>query len=96
MAVYEYRCDHDGPFDVSRPLGTAPASVPCEVCGAPARRVYSAPMLRSPHQAAIAALDQSKRSAHEPEVVTSVPSAGRRRHTRTAQMTPQLARLPRP
>ncbi len=96
MAIYEYRCDQDGTFDVTRPLGTAPPSVPCQTCGTEARRVFSAPMLRSPHREILAAIDHSKKSAHEPEVVTSIPSAGDRKPGRMAKMTPKLARLPRP
>lgn len=96
MAVYEYRCERDGPFDISRPLGTAPPVFACEVCGTPARRVFSAPMLRSPHREVMAALDRSRKSAHEPDVVTSIPAAGRRKPPPVATMTPQLARLPRP
>ena len=47
MATYEYQCDLDGVFEVTRPLGTAPESVPCSVCGSEARRVLSIPMVRS-------------------------------------------------
>jgi hypothetical protein len=43
-----------------------------------------------------AAIERAERSRHEPEVVSSVPSAGARPRIRTAPMTPQLARLPRP
>ena len=32
MALYEYRCDPDGTFDVTRPIGTAPASVQRPAC----------------------------------------------------------------
>ncbi len=32
MATYEYRCDEDGAFEVTRALGTAPESVPCPAC----------------------------------------------------------------
>lgn len=96
MAVYEYRCDQDGSFDVTLQLGTAPPAFPCEACGIQARRVFSAPMLRSPHRELISAIDHSKKSAHEPEVVTSIPSAGNRKAPRMATVTPKLARLPRP
>ena len=34
MATYTYRCAIDGPVDVRRPIGTAPATVPCPACGA--------------------------------------------------------------
>ncbi len=96
MALYEYRCQSDGPFDLVLPLGTAPPTASCRICGADSSRVFSAPMLRSPHRDLMAAIDHSRKSAHEPEVVTSVPSAGDRRPARVASMNPRLARLPRP
>ena len=45
MAIYEYRCDQDGVFEVMRPLGTAPAAVACPVCNREAPRIVSAPMI---------------------------------------------------
>jgi len=95
MALYEYRCDQDGLFDRSLPIGTAPASFACPTCGGEARRVFSAPMLKSASRAAwTAALDHADKSRHEPEVVTSLPSAGAAR--RTLALAPQLRGLPRP
>jgi putative FmdB family regulatory protein len=96
MAIYEYRCDDDGPFELSRPLGTQPASAPCPACGSEARRVFSTPMLRLQPRALVAAVDHAERSRHEPEVVTSLPPAGARRRTPVAPLTPTLRRLPRP
>ncbi len=96
MAIYEYRCVVDGVFDVTRPFGTAPATVNCAACGAEARRVFSRPFLPSPKRELIAAIDHAEKSRYEPEVVTSIPSAGARRRTPMAPMTPTLQRLPRP
>ena len=96
MATYEYRCDDDGAFEVTRPVGTAPESTPCPVCKIEARRVFSTPMLFSlPHEL-VAAVDHAQKSRTEPEVVTSLPSAGRRRRTPVLPLTPSLRRLPRP
>lgn len=95
MALYEYRCSRDGLFELSWPLGTAPASVGCAVCGSEARRVISVPSIRSGTRTAwVAAMDHAEKSRHEPEVVSSLPRAGGPR--RTAPMTPALRRLPRP
>ncbi|MFN0304131.1 MAG: zinc ribbon domain-containing protein [Burkholderiales bacterium] len=95
MAIYEYQCDQHGAFDVTRPLGTAPTSVPCSVCGSEARRVFSLATVRSGTRTAwTAAIDHAEKSRHEPEVVTSLPSSGARR--RTLSLTPALRRLPRP
>jgi putative FmdB family regulatory protein len=96
VATYEYQCDRDGVFDVVRPLGTAPASVVCTQCGGEARRIVSAPVLRSASRTAWnAAIDHAEKSRYEPEVVASPPrvSGGR---VRTVPLTPKLRGLPRP
>jgi len=95
VALYEYRCDRDGSFEVMRPLGTAPASIACAVCGGESRRVFSSAMLKTGTRAAwTAARDRADKSRYEPEVVSSLPPvAGPRR---TLQMTPALRGLPRP
>ncbi len=95
MAIYEYRCDQDGVFDVTLPLGTAPQSVPCATCGSQARRVFSAPMFRSASRTVwTAAMDHADKSRYEPEVVRSLPSTGA--PGRTLSLTPTLRGLPRP
>ena len=95
MALYEYRCDRDGAFDVTRPIGTAPASVACPVCNADAKRVFSKPMLSSVPAELAAAIDHSEKTRHEPDIVTSLPPAGARRRTPVLPLTPTLRRLPR-
>ena len=97
MAIYEYRCEEHGAFDVSRPLGTAPASVACPACGVDAARVVSMPMVLSAKRTAwSAAIERAEKSRHEPEVVSAPPRAGGRSRIKTAPMTPALQRLPRP
>lgn len=96
MALYQYRCSRHGDFEILVPMGQAPDAMRCEVCGRHARRVYSVPMLRHPQRAVIDAIEQAERSAHEPDVVTSVPSSGQRRPPRLAPRDPRLQRLPRP
>ena len=97
MAIYEYRCDQDGVFEVTRPLGTAPESVSCSVCGSEARRVFSIPTIRCGSRTVLfAAIDHAEKSRHEPDVVTSLPSTGARRRTPVLPLTPILRRLPRP
>jgi putative FmdB family regulatory protein len=97
VAIYEYCCEQDGVFEVTRPLGTAPEWVTCSVCGSEARRVLSIPMIRRGTRTALfAAIDHAERSRHEPEVVTSVPSVGAPRRTSLLPLTPALQRLPRP
>lgn len=95
MAIYEYRCDQDGLFDRSLPLGTAPESVACATCGSEARRVFSAPMFKTATRSAwTAAMDRADKSRYEPDVVTSLPPSGAPR--RTIPLTPKLRGLPRP
>jgi putative FmdB family regulatory protein len=94
MAIYEYRCERDGAFEITRPLGTAPPSAPCPACGEEARRVFSKPLLSSTPRALAAALDHEEKTRHEPDVVTSLPP--RRRRTPELPLTPALRRLPRP
>lgn len=97
MAIYEYQCEQDGVFEISAPIGTAPVSVVCSVCGQEAGRIVSAPRLVTGNRSAWrAAVDHADKSRYEPEVVSSVPSAGARRRTRVLPLTPTLRGLPRP
>ena len=96
MAIYEYRCERDGAFDVTRPIGTAPASVECPQCAGEAMRVFSNPMVSFAPRELVAALDHEQKTRYEPDVVTSLPATGARRPTPMAPLTPQLAKLPRP
>jgi putative FmdB family regulatory protein len=97
MATYEYRCERHGVFDVMHPLGTAPPSVACTVCGSDAPRIVSAPMVMSGRRSAWSgAIERAERSRYEPEVVGSVPTAGARRRIRMAPPNPAFRSLPRP
>ena len=73
MATYEYRCDDDGIVDVARPLGTAPKSITCPVCGKGASRVFSMPMLSSLSPELVTAIDHAEKTRDEPDaaVVTA-------------------------
>ncbi len=48
MPIYDFLCARCGPFEQRRDPASAGDPVPCPVCEAPARRVYGAPMMRSP------------------------------------------------
>jgi putative FmdB family regulatory protein len=89
VPTYEFRCAECGPFQLSRPMGTAAQQEPCERCGAPARRVFTAPRLARTPAPLARALRAQEASAHEPSVVQRAaparPPADRR-----------LASLPRP
>lgn len=100
MVMYEFHCPRHGLFERLLPMGAASTGGPCPRCGADSTRQMSAPSLvrtsRSPTSAWFGAIERAEKSRHEPEVVSSVPSAGARRRIRTAPMTPALRRLPRP
>lgn len=96
MAIYEYRCEQHGTFEVTRAIGTAPASLACPACEREARRVFSAPMLSSTPPGLVAAIDHAEKTRDEPDLVTSLPPADPRRRTPVLPLTPTLRRLPRP
>jgi putative FmdB family regulatory protein len=96
VAIYEYKCDEDGVFEITRPLGTPPRSIACPVCGSEAGRVFSTPMLSLSPPALVAAIDHAEKSRDEPDVVTSLPPVGARKRTPVLPLTPTLRRLPRP
>lgn len=93
MATYQYRCRSDGVWDLSAPVGTAPATAACPTCGAGARRVFSPPSLALAPRALVRAVDRCEASRDAPDVVASPPPRGRRPRTAT---NPALRRLPRP
>jgi len=96
MAIYEYRCDRHGAFDVLRAIGTAPASSACPVCERAARRVFSAPLLARTPPGLVAAIDHAEKTRDEPDLVSSLPPADPRKRTPVLPLTPTLRRLPRP
>jgi putative FmdB family regulatory protein len=94
MAMYQYRCAADcGSFDVIRPMGRALPEEPCETCGTTARRVFTAPRLARTSAPLARALRAQEASAHEPRVVTEVPSA---RRGPAPAADPRQALLPKP
>ena len=70
----------------------------CEVDGAVDVRLPlgSAPRLSRASSPYARAIERTERSSAEPEVVTSVPSPGRRRPGTRVATNPALQRLPRP
>jgi putative FmdB family regulatory protein len=93
MATYQYRCPGCGSFEVTRPIGQARREEACTACGHGSRRVFTAPMLTRTSGAVAGAQRTQEASAHEPRVVSEVPSA-RRVPARSAD--PRQALLPKP
>jgi putative FmdB family regulatory protein len=96
MALYDYRCDEHGVFEVARPLATAPGTITCPACGSESRRVFSSPMVSFAPRPLVAALEHEEKTRHEPDIVTSLPAALAHRRTPVLPLTPTLRRLPRP
>ena len=94
MPTYSFRCTACGPFDLVRPMAAAHEAARCPGCGQPGARTFGVPALRRGHAGARAAIEAGERSAEAPDVVRSVPTAGRRAARTTAD--PRHARLPRP
>ncbi|GGO77571.1 FmdB family zinc ribbon protein [Nonomuraea cavernae] len=92
MATYEYRCLDCGSFEIRLPIGTATAVCDCPACHLPAPRVFSAPYLNQVPTAVSTALAREEQGREAPEVVTGLPSRGRR----PPPQHPALRRLPRP
>lgn len=93
MATYTYRCELDGPVDVRRPIGTAPATIDCPDCGGPSTRMITAPMLGLADRRRMAVIDHAESSRSAPPVVSSIPAAQRSRGRRP---DPRTSKLPRP
>ena len=96
MAIYEYRCERDGSFEVRLPIGTAPASIACPDCADEAERVFSSPMVSFAPRELVAALDHAEKTKTDPDVVTSLPRRPKHERTPMAPLTPTLRKLPRP
>jgi len=97
VAIYEYRCERDGSFEVTLPIGTAPASIACPQCANEADRVFSTPMVSSfAPRALVAALEHQEKTKTDPDVVTSIPRRPKHERTPMAPLTPALKKLPRP
>ncbi|WP_255408467.1 zinc ribbon domain-containing protein [Cryobacterium sp. N22] len=96
VPIYEFRCDVCARFEQTHPMGSAPDTVDCPTCRAPARRLMSAPHLSAVGSAAFGLIDSTARSAFEPEVVESALPG--RRSGAGAQFTanPLHRKLPRP
>ncbi|MEY9969566.1 putative FmdB family regulatory protein [Streptacidiphilus sp. MAP12-16] len=93
MATYRYRCTGCGSFEVIRPIGEALLEEPCEACGDPSRRVFTAPMIARTPVALARARQTQEASAHEPGVVSAVPAA---RRGPAPPTDPRHALLPKP
>lgn len=96
MALYEFSCPQCGPIEQFHSMASAPETIECPSCGGTAARQISTPRLSIAGSSAFKLIDATKKSAHEPQVVTgSLPGSG---HRRAAPVTrnPLHQKLPRP
>jgi putative FmdB family regulatory protein len=96
VPTYSYRCVVCGPFDLVRPMAASGAQACCPQCGRTGRRVFGAPALQALRAGVRTALEAGERSADSPQVVSSVPSPGRRAPAGRHSTDPRHAKLPRP
>ncbi|MCF6509955.1 zinc ribbon domain-containing protein [Blastococcus sp. MG754426] len=94
MALYVYRCEDHGLSERALPMGTAGRTAPCDDCGSPAVRVFTAPRLSLGDATRRALIDRTERTRDEPQVVSSPPARPAR--APAAAANPALRRLPRP
>lgn len=94
MSCYEYRCPNCGAFDVSYPIGTAPASAECPGCASASPRRFSPPALTATPPGLDRWRNLEEKSREVPDVVSSVPTSGPPRSRPPAN--PLQAKLPRP
>jgi hypothetical protein len=93
MATYTYRCSIDGPVDIRRPIGTAPATISCPACGATSARMITPPLLGLADPSRMALLDRTGASRFAPDVVSSIPTEPR---PAAPRLDPRTRKLPRP
>jgi putative FmdB family regulatory protein len=69
MPLYEFCCEHCGPFECWRSFNEGGGPMICPKCQAVARRVYTTPGLVKTPAALARAMYRAEKSAQEPEVV---------------------------
>ena len=94
MTTYAFRCPECGPFDARYPIGTAPDRCACPACRTASVRVITAPGITGGGNPYRRAFEQSMATADAPQVVSSLPSSGRRPVAVSAN--PLHRKLPRP
>jgi putative FmdB family regulatory protein len=89
MPLYDYACERCGEFREFRRISERDARVPCPLCHAPAERMLTAPQLNLMPSHNRIAEKRNEKSAHEPNVVSSIggaptkPSATPKAHRHT-------------
>jgi len=94
MPTYEFCCPAGDRTDAQFSMASVPDALDCPACGQRAVRRPSSPYMSNAGSSRYRLIDSTKRSAHEPDVVSALPSSGRP----TTQYTsnPLHSKLPRP
>ncbi|PPG39400.1 FmdB family zinc ribbon protein [Pseudoclavibacter sp. RFBA6] len=94
MPTYTYGCDNSHRFDEVHTMSSVPDASACPDCGGPARRRPAAPHLSAAGSSTYGLIDAATKSAHEPQVVSSLPGTPRRPGAGVTR-NPLHAKLPR-
>ena len=70
MPLYDYSCEHCGPFRAWRRMSECTAASECPECKDPAPRTPSAPFLADMNAHSRVAHERNEKSAHEPRVMS--------------------------
>lgn len=95
MPSYEFRCPQGDSIDAFYSMADVPDAIDCPACGQRAARRPSAPYMSIGGSSAFKLIDSTTRSAHEPQIVSALPSTGRPPTTRYTQ-NPLHQKLPKP
>ncbi|MFC0582894.1 zinc ribbon domain-containing protein [Micrococcoides hystricis] len=95
VPLYTFKCPAGDQFDAHFSMAEVPAAVDCPDCTQPARRIITGVRLAQTNSSAYQLLDSTKRSAHEPDVVTGLP-AKPRSGPQPVTTNPLHQKLPKP
>ncbi|MGR4010693.1 FmdB family zinc ribbon protein [Leucobacter sp. 1207-22] len=97
MPNYRFRCQAGCEFDALYAMADVPRETQCRSCDGTATRLVTAPHLSGAGSSAYGLIDRAAQSAHEPQVVTGLPSASQGPPKRQpVTYNPLHAKLPRP
>lgn len=94
MPLYDFRCPNGTVFESSYSMTKVPDSTECPECRQQAQRQMSSPRLSIANTAEFKLIDSTKRSAHEPELVSG--RTGSPKQSMRYTHNPLHQKLPRP
>ncbi|MCG7426241.1 zinc ribbon domain-containing protein [Helcobacillus sp. ACRRO] len=95
MPLYEFSCDGGHLTEKLLPISSETRSIACPACDGEATRRISAPAVSTADPTRMKLMDSTQATAHQPQVVSSVPSGLSQRSTPVTR-NPQHQKLPRP